>query len=201
MHEIVAATAACGVSPIVRVVEGQHWMIKRALDSGAHGILVPVLETVQDAKNVVQASRFPPMATRGFEPLLAAEKFVERLPGGGVRELTGKQYLEQADSSLAIANVEEIASVPGIDVLFVGPFDLGVSIGHPIIGGVMSETLIQAIQSVQKAAQDAAIVAGIYCDSGEDAKEWASKGFLMNSVMTDMIGLRQVVSQSFKSAE
>ncbi|KAJ5455870.1 uncharacterized protein N7458_004134 [Penicillium daleae] len=52
MHEIAAAAAACGVSPIVRIVEGRHWMIKRALDSGAHGILVPVLETVQDAKDV-----------------------------------------------------------------------------------------------------------------------------------------------------
>ncbi|KAJ6008308.1 hypothetical protein N7540_012284 [Penicillium herquei] len=211
MHEIVAATAACGVSPIVRVVEGQHWMIKRALDSGAHGILVPVLETVQDANNVVQASKYPPMGTRGFEPLLAVEKFVKRHPDGVVRELTGREYLEQANSSLVIAvqietksaleNVEEIAKVPGIDVLFVGPFDLGVSIGHPITGGVMDETLIRAIQSVQKAAQDAGIVAGIYCDSGEDAKEWASKGFLMNSVMTDMIGLRQIVSQSFEFAE
>lgn len=58
MHEIVAASAACGVSPIVRVTEGQHWMIKRALDSGAHGILVPTLETVQEARNVVRASKF-----------------------------------------------------------------------------------------------------------------------------------------------
>ncbi|GKZ67840.1 hypothetical protein AnigIFM50267_002392 [Aspergillus niger] len=212
MHEIVAAAAACGVSPIVRVVEGQHWMIKRALDSGAHGILIPVLETVQDAKDVVQASKFPPLGTRGFEPLLAVEKFVEQHPhGGGVRELTGREYLEQANDSLVIAvqietksaleNVKEIAKVPGIDVLFVGPFDLGVSIGHPIIGGKMDQMLVEAIQSVQEAAQAAGIAAGIYCDSGEDAKEWASKGFLMNSAMTDMIGLRQVVSQAFKSAE
>lgn len=93
MHEIAAAAAACGVSPIVRVVEGRHWMIKRALDSGAHGILVPVLETVQDAKDVVRASKFPPLGTRGFEPLLAVEKFVEQYPHGrGVRELTGKEY-------------------------------------------------------------------------------------------------------------
>jgi 4-hydroxy-2-oxoheptanedioate aldolase len=184
-------------------------MIKRPLDSGAHGILIPVLETVQDAKDVVQASKFPPMGTRGFEPLLAAEKFVEQHPhGGGVRELTGREYLDQVNSSLVIAvqietksapeNVKEIAMVPGIDVLFVGPFDLGVSIGHSITGGKMDQ---DAIQSVQEAAQAAGIATGIYCDSGEDAKEWASKGFLMNSVVTDMIGLRQVVNQTFKSAE
>lgn len=212
MHEIVAAAAACGVSPIVRVAEGRHWMIKRALDSGAHGILVPVLETVQDAKDVVQASKFPPMGTRGFEPLLAVEKFVEQHPhGGGVRELTGREYLDQANDSLVIAvqietksaleNVKEIAMVPGIDVLFVGPFDLGASMGHPITAGKMDKELVDAIQSVQEAAQAAGIAAGIYCDSGEDAKEWASKGFIMNSVVTDMIGLRQVVSQTFKSAE
>lgn len=59
MHEIVAATAACGVSPIVRVAEGQPWMIKRALDSGAHGILVPVTDTAEDARNVVRYSKFP----------------------------------------------------------------------------------------------------------------------------------------------
>lgn len=212
MHEIVAAAAACGVSPIVRVVDGQDWMIKRALDSGAHGILVPVLETVEDAIKVVRASKFPPMGTRGFEPLLAVGKFVEqRAHGNGARELTGREYLEQANSSLVIAVqietqsalecVKEIARVPGIDVLFVGPFDLGVSIGHPIVGGRMDETLELAIQSVQEAAQAAGIHAGIYCDSGKDAKDWHRKGFLMNSVMTDMIGLREVVSQSFNSTQ
>ncbi|CAG8060811.1 unnamed protein product [Penicillium salamii] len=210
MHEIVAAAAACAVSPIVRVVDGQPWMIKRALDSGAHGILVPVLETVKDAEDVVRSSKFPPMGNRGFEPLLAVEKFVEQhAHGGNVKELSGREYLEQANNSLVIAvqietqsaleHVKEIAMVPGIDVLFVGPFDLGVSIGHPIVGGKIDKTLELAIQSVQEAAQAAGIKAGIYCDSGEDAKEWAAKGFLMNSVVTDMIGLREMVSQSFSS--
>jgi len=53
-------------------------MIKRALDAGAHGILVPVLEMEQDAKNVVRYSKYPPLGNRGFEPLLAVEKFVEQ---------------------------------------------------------------------------------------------------------------------------
>lgn len=209
MHEIVAAAAACGVSPIVRVLEGQHWMIKRALDAGAHGILVPVLETEQDAKNVVKYSKYPPVGTRGFEPLLAVEKFVEQHPhGGGVREVSGNEYLEQANDSLVIAvqietksaleRVKEIAAVPGVDVLFIGPFDLGVSIGHPIIGGKMDEVLIDAIERVQKAAEDAGISSGIYCDSGEAAMGWAKKGFQMNSVCADMIALREIVGQEFR---
>lgn len=210
MHEIVAASASCGVSPIVRVVEGQHWMIKRALDAGAHGILVPMIETVQDAKKVAQSSKFPPVGTRGFEPLLAVEKFVEQHPHGkGVKELTGREYLEQANESLVVAvqietksaldSVREIAAVPGIDVLFIGPFDLGVSIGHPIVGGKMDAVLESAIETIQQAARDAGISSGIYGDSGQEAKEWARKGFRMNSVCTDMIALRQIVGQEFSS--
>ncbi|PYH28137.1 HpcH/HpaI aldolase family protein [Aspergillus neoniger CBS 115656] len=211
MHDIVAAAAACGVSPVVQVIEGQQWMIKRALDSGAHGILVPVLESVQDARNIVKYSKFPPLGTRGFEPLLAVEKFAQQHPhGGGVRQLTGREYLEQANTSLVIAvqietrsaldQVKEIAAVPGIDVLFIGPFDLGVSIGHPIVNGRMDEVLIDSIISVHEAAQSAGKRAGIYCDSGQDAKEWADRGFLMNSAVTDLIGLQQVMSQEFEAA-
>lgn len=119
MHEIVAVAAACRVSPIVRVPEGQHWMIKRALDAGAHGILVPVLETVEDAKNIVRYSKLPPAGNRGLEPLLAVEKFVEQHPhGGNVRQLTGMEYAQQANDSLVIAVQIETRSSHGRKSLY-----------------------------------------------------------------------------------
>ncbi|KAI9926262.1 hypothetical protein ASPWEDRAFT_30652 [Aspergillus wentii DTO 134E9] len=213
MHEIVAAAAACGVSPIVRVPEGQHWMIKRALDSGAHGILVPVLETVDDAKNIARYSKLPPTGNRGFESLLAVEKFVEQHPhGGNVRQLTGREYAQQANDSLVIAvqietkgaleNVKEIAAVPGIDVLFIGPFDLGMNIGHPISSpDEMDQELVDAIQSIHEAAQEAGKATGIYCDTGEQAKEYANRGFHMVSAMTDMVGICKVFNQAFNAAK
>lgn len=213
MHEIVAASAACGVSPIVRVPEGQSWMIKRALDSGAHGILVPVLETVQDAKNIVQYSKLPPVGTRGLESLLAVEKFVEQHPHGGkVKQLTGAKYAQQANDSLVIAvqietksaleNVKEIAAVPGIDVLFIGPFDLGINIGRPISSpDQMDPELVDAIQSIHDAAQSAGKATGIYCDTGEQAREYANRGFHMVSAITDMIGIRKVFNQAFTATK
>ncbi|KAK3191306.1 hypothetical protein K4F52_002516 [Lecanicillium sp. MT-2017a] len=203
MHEAVAAAAACGVSPIVRVMEGQRWMIKRALDAGAHGILVPMLDTAEEAKKVVIYSKYPPLGRRGFEPLLAVDKFVEQHPNGGpVRQLTGLDYLAQANSSLVIAvqietweglqNVEKIAAVPGVDVLFIGPFDLALNIGHPIsASGQMAPQVVQAIERVQRAAAAAGKLAGIYCDTGDQAKEYAKKGFRMISVITDMIALQK----------
>lgn len=211
MHEIVAASAACGTSPIVRVADGQHWMIKRALDAGAHGILVPMLETVEDAQKVVRYSKFPPVGNRGFESLLAVEKFVDQQPHGGpVKELTSTEYLQQANESLVIAvqietkaaleNAEAIANVPGIDVLFIGPFDLAVNIGHPILQpGKMDQEVYDAIDKIHAVAKAAGKVTGIYCDTGEQAKEFAGKGFLMMSAMTDMVGLRKVFKESFDS--
>ncbi|KAL4884844.1 Pyruvate/Phosphoenolpyruvate kinase-like domain-containing protein [Aspergillus karnatakaensis] len=201
MHEIVAAAAACGVSPIVRVPE----------DSGAHGILVPVVESVGDVEKVVRASRFPPKGNRGFESLLAIEKFVQHIPCGGVRELTGREYLEQADESLVIAvqietkgafdAVEEIAAVDGVDVLFVGPFDLGIAIGHPVrADGGYDIELVRAIQRVSEAAKNAGKISEIYCDSGEQGRRYADQGFRMISVMTDMVGLKQVFRGAFAHA-
>jgi 4-hydroxy-2-oxoheptanedioate aldolase len=105
-------------------------------------------------------------------------------------------YLQQANEALltivqietkeAVENVEEIALVPGIDVLFVGPFDLGNNIGHPIIDGKMHENLNTAISKVLKAAKSAGKSAGIFCTSGEQSKFYADQGFQMISVATDM---------------
>ncbi|KAI9035326.1 HpcH/HpaI aldolase family protein [Aspergillus affinis] len=226
MHDIVAAAAACGVSPIVRVMEGERWMIKRALDSGAHVILVPVIETVEDAKKVFLASfsgeenclcflcvKLDLMyLAPAFEPLLAVEKFVDQHPHGTVKQLTGTEYLQQADSSLVIAvqietqgaleKVKEIAALPGIDVLFIGPFDLGMNIGHPISdSGVYDQELLDAIQSVHEDARAAGKLCGIYCDTREEGREYMNKGFQMVSVMTDMVGTRKTFRRAFYDAQ
>ncbi|KAF2011820.1 2,4-dihydroxyhept-2-ene-1,7-dioic acid aldolase [Aaosphaeria arxii CBS 175.79] len=209
MHEIVAAAAACGVSPVVRVVEGQRWMIKRALDAGAHGILAPMIKTVEDAENVVRASKFPPEGERGLEPLLAVEKFVEQHPHGGpVIPLRGFQYFEQANSSLVIAvqietkealeNVEAILAITGVDVVFIGPFDLSLSIGCPLVDvNNPDERLVRAMDSIRDAAKAAGKAVGIYLDTGLQGKEFALKGYDMINIQTDIVSLRKIFSQEF----
>ncbi|PQE25932.1 aldolase citrate lyase family protein [Rutstroemia sp. NJR-2017a BBW] len=188
MHDAVPAIAACGVSPIVRIPDNQGWMVKRALDSGAHGVLVPLLYTAEGAEKLVQSAKFPPQGMRGFGSPFPHERFHP--------ELNSEGYLQQANDSLltmvqietkeAVENVEAIAAVPGIDVLFVGPFDLGNNIGHPIIGGKMHENLHAAITKTLDAAKAAGKKAGIFCTSGEQAKGYADQGFHMISVATDM---------------
>ncbi|EMD01142.1 hypothetical protein BAUCODRAFT_198426 [Baudoinia panamericana UAMH 10762] len=202
MHESVAAIAACGVSPVVRVPEGQHWMIKRALDAGAHAIMVPLVRTVEDAKNIASYSKFPPRGTRGLGSPFSMEKFDQGL--------SQMQYFQQAnDATLVILQIEtqsalsvvhEIAAVPGIDVLLVGPYDLGNSIGHPVLGSDYDPELKEAITKIREAAKAAGKWSAIYCGSGEQARTYADQGFNMCSCMTDATGMKKLFADAVDAA-
>lgn len=107
----------------------------------------------------------------------------------------------QIETQEALDVVEEIAAVPGIDVLFIGPFDLGNNIGHPIINGVMHDNLNAAMDRIHKAAQDSGKRTGIFCTSGDQAKQFADRGFDMISVATDALILPAAVAGAVKTAQ
>ncbi|KAK6842676.1 HpcH/HpaI aldolase/citrate lyase family protein [Apiospora arundinis] len=176
MHDAVPAIAGCGVSPLVRLPDMQGWMIKRALDAGAHGILIPLLRTAEEARQIVRAAKFPPTAN---ESLLT---------------------MVQIETKEALDAVEEIAAVPGIDLLFVGPFDLGNNIGLPILDGVMQPGLEEAIDRILEVAHRAGKKAAFFATSGAQSKKYADKGFDMISVALDATALQQTMALSLKSA-
>ena len=99
MHDAVTAIAACSVSPIVRIAANEAWMVKRALDSGAHGIMVPLLNTAEDARRLVSSAKFPPLGTRGFGSPFA------QMSWPGIKSII--EYLQQAnDALLTIVQIE-----------------------------------------------------------------------------------------------
>jgi 4-hydroxy-2-oxoheptanedioate aldolase len=106
----------------------------------------------------------------------------------------------QIETQEALDAVEEIAAVPGIDVLFVGPFDLGNNIGHPIIDGVMHPELEQAIDRVLAATTKAGKKAGFFATSGEQAKKYADKGFHMINAATDATLLQASLERALGAA-
>ena len=148
--------------------------------------MVPLLTSVEGAKDIVKWSKFPPLGRRGWGSPFPMNSFSTK---GSRPELSAVEYMQQANDSLltvvqietaeALNCVEEIAAVPGIDVLFVGPFDLGNNIGAPILQGVQSQTLKDAIKRVHAAAIKAGKKSGIYCVSGEQAREYSEMGFHM----------------------
>ncbi|KAL1953675.1 hypothetical protein VTO42DRAFT_2386 [Malbranchea cinnamomea] len=200
MHEAVAAIASLGVSPVVRIAANEGWMVKRALDSGAHGVIVPLLYTADDARKLVESAKFPPMGKRGFGSPFAM---------GSTGNVSATEYLMQANDSLltvvqietkeALENVEEIAKVPGIDVLFVGPWDLGNNIGRPVLDTFHPE-LEAAIERIRKAAADAGKKSGIYCPNGEWANKYAQQGFHMISTTSDVAAFQTYLSKNLAAA-
>ncbi|KAF2472017.1 Phosphoenolpyruvate/pyruvate domain-containing protein [Lindgomyces ingoldianus] len=201
MHEAVAAIAATGVSPIVRIAANEAWMVKRALDAGAHGIVVPLIYTVDDAKQLVASAKFPPFGRRGFGSPFSPQTFSNEPLAYYLQNANSSlQTIVQIETASALKAVREIAAIPGVDCLLIGPFDLGNNIGHPILEDGMHEELVKAIDSIKVAAHAEGKKVGIYCTSGEQAREYAEKGYDMISIAADMIAIPQYFSQTLAVA-
>ena len=124
------AVAAYGAHPVVRVVQGDAALIKQTLDIGAQTVLVPMVETAEQAAVMAAAMRYPPQGIRGVGAAVArASRWAAR-----------RDYLDQAndevcllvqaESATALANLEAICAVDGVDGVFIGPADLAASMGH-----------------------------------------------------------------------
>ncbi|CAK7229364.1 hypothetical protein SBRCBS47491_007220 [Sporothrix bragantina] len=211
MHVAVPVIAAEGVSPIVRIPDFQSWMVKRALDSGAHGILAPLIRTVDEVKAFVAACKFPPQGVRGFGSPLAMQGFrlTSNQDGTHPQLPTFTEYLDQANASIvtmvqietreALENVEAIA--PLVDALFVGPFDLANNLGHPIRDGVFPPQVKDAMKRVLAAAQAVdTCCCGVYAGTPEQARDYAAAGFHMVNVATDVLTLQAAATEAVKVA-
>ncbi len=124
---------------------------------------------------------------------------------------TMTEYLQHANDALltivqietkeALDAVDEIARVPGIDVLLIGPFDLGNNIGHPILNGVIKPELVQAMDRILAASKNAGKKTGFFATSPEQAKEYAGKGFDMISVALDVTHLQATLARTVSIAK
>jgi 4-hydroxy-2-oxoheptanedioate aldolase len=162
--------------PLARVASNDAAQIKRILDVGAMGIVVPMVNSAQDAKRAVEAMKFPPGGIRSMA-----------MGRGGVAY--GDDYLDAANDEIlvivqvehpeGVADVEAIANTPGVDVCFIGPYDLAATMG--VQRG--SEEHEAAIQTVVAAADRAGVPAGMYCDDADMVIERMAQGlrFLANA--------------------
>ncbi|UPX10773.1 4-hydroxy-2-oxoheptanedioate aldolase [Ascochyta rabiei] len=201
MHEAVIAIAREGVSPIVRIPANEAWMVKRALDAGAHGIVVPLIYTVDDAKRLVASAKFPPEGHRGFGSPFSPHAFTgEALTEYLQNANSSIQTIVQIETKSALESVKEIAAIPGVDCLLIGPFDLGNNIGRPILGE-MHQELKDAIELIKEAAHSEGKKVGIYCADGQQAQGYAQRGFDFISVCTDFPAITAAFAGAVKTAK
>ncbi len=191
--QIMAAQAG-GAAAIVRVGSIDRVEIKRALDAGASGIMAPCVDTAEQAEALVRAVRIPPLGERG-----AASS--TRASGYG---FTYRQYLEAANEQLltvaqiesvtALENGARIAAVDGIDVLFVGPTDLAISMG--VTEPATDPRFAAALEQVAAIAESAGKVAGILARTSADAERYRQTGYRFISLASD----RGLLAEGFRRA-
>lgn len=177
--------AAGGTVPLIRVPVNSLENIKRALDTGAWGVIVPMVNSREEAEAVVSASRFPPLGHRSVGGQLNAANF----------DTNQAIYRQRANDEIlvvvmiehveAIKNVDEIISTPGIDAAFIGPNDLLNSMGKMPSFDSDDPEFVVALDAVINACKQHDVAAGIHVISPEIAKKRATEGFQFIALGSD----------------
>jgi 2-dehydro-3-deoxyglucarate aldolase len=171
-------------TPFVRVADSDPATIKRALDIGAMGIVVPLVNDRETAERVVRAVKYPPQGIRGIG-LPRANQYgmgFEKYMAQANDEIMTIAQIEHAD---AVENLDEIAAVPGIDMLFVGPVDLAGSYGRVMVNGELPAEVKRAIDKIIATAKRAGIPLGCWAPNVGTANQRIEQGFQFIGVGTD----------------
>lgn len=175
---------AARVPCVVRVADAQEATLKKALDSGAAGVIVPMVNSAVIAKAAVQFCKYPPLGRRGVGNA--------RAQGYGLHM---QEYLDAANTHTAVIaqiehisavdNIETIVKVSGIDALFIGPYDLSGSMGK--LGQVEHPDVLAAIDKVREACQKAGRTLGIFSGSPDRGKTFLDQGYTLLAVGIDTL--------------
>lgn len=190
---VVRAATARGIDAVVRTTENASAEISRALDLGASGLIVPHVSSVADARAVVQHARFHPLGERGMD-------LYARSAGWGGTERDA--YLRHANEEIlvgvmvegaaAVDDLEDIATVEGVDLLFIGPYDLSQSLGFP--GQISHPEVVGAIERAAATATEHGRVLGLYVDDVDTAVRYRELGVRFIGMANDADILRQAFS-------
>ena len=196
LTRLLPAISGLAVTPLVRVAANQSDQIGKVLDVGAQGVIVPMVNTADEAKQAVAACRYPPLGSRSCGPMR------------GVM-MEGFSYLESANDQIAcvvmieteegLKNVDEIAAVEGVDGLFIGPVDLCYGIGLPP-GRFEDPKFTKAVSTILRACKSHNRAAGMYGYTADMAFDSLQQGFNFVSVGTDIAFLRAGAEQAMAAA-
>ena len=181
MVAMLTAIATTPAIPLVRVSWNDPGEIMRAADAGAMGVICPTVNTKEECEHFVGALRYAPLGYRSLGPNRA------RFLGDDYRAKANETLLAiaQIETASGLEHVEAIAAVKGLDMLYIGPSDLGLSIGRE---GRLDQTdpvVVKAIDKILSTAKAAGKRAGIYCVAPDYSKAMLAKGFDLVTVVSD----------------
>jgi len=196
--DLIRTVDLCGVAPLVRLTSNHPDQIKRVMDAGAHGIVVPMVNTQEEAERAVAATRYAPRGVRGVG--------LGRAQGYGA---TFQEYLKwQNDSPVVIVQIEHkdaidrldaILTVPGVDGFIIGPYDLSCSMGIP--GQFERPEFVQAMERIREAGKRLNCMAGLHVvePDPERLERTVREGYNFIAYSVDIrvldVGVRQGISK------
>jgi 4-hydroxy-2-oxoheptanedioate aldolase len=186
---LLAVDAAAGAAGLVRVEANHPTPIGRALDLGAAGVIVPLINSAADAATAVAASRYPPLGGRSYGPLRSDLRVGPAPAEANATVLV----LAMIETAAGLADAEAIAATPGLDGIYVGPADLSIGIGAAFPGDpAVAEAYEAALARIRAACAANGIIAGIHTPSGEVAAARLADGFTLATVAHDVSHLVEV---------
>jgi 4-hydroxy-2-oxoheptanedioate aldolase len=197
IEDLIRAADVHRVPAMVRVPGHAPESIAAVLDAGAAGVLVPRVSTAAQASAAVQATRYPPIGVRGVGPGRAAA-YGYRIPDYLSKANETLLLAIQVETADGLANIEEIAAVEGVDLIFIGPGDLSVSIDA--MGPANADRLNAAIETITSAARKAGRTIGIFRPSADDVGKWVKSGISFHIVASDTMFLGASLASGVKAA-
>lgn len=196
LHQLQAVSATPAV-PIVRIAANETARFKRALDMGAMGVMAPFVSSVADAEATVQAMRYPPRGQRGVAKNHRASGFGADFEHYYLNAHECLLNLVQIETAAAVAAVDGIAAVDGVDVVFVGPTDLSYALG--IRDQLDHPTFLSAVQKVSAAAKKHGKAAGILIHDASLVAKCREWGFTFVALGSDSGAVRGGLQQSINA--
>jgi 4-hydroxy-2-oxoheptanedioate aldolase len=202
MVSMFQATQAAGGVPLARLAWNEPWLIMRALDLGAAGVILPLIDNAAEAAKAVESCRYPPVGRRSYGPIRA-----ELVVGSASPEELGGDALcfAMIETREGIENLEEIAATPGLDGLYIGPSDLSIALGLAP-GGVVADPsrdrpkLAEAIERIRQVCEAHGLIAGMHCGGGEVASQYARDGFRLITVAVDTNLFKATIGRELSAA-
>ena len=174
VQNLIRAAEVTHLFPIVRVKAGSPSLISEVLDVGAGGVQAPSVSCKQDAEEVVRSARFAPLGMRGVCRFVRAAAYSSVERHEYFARANTSVVVLQLEGAAAVRNVREILSVAGVDIIFVGPYDLSQSLGVP--GDVDDPRVTAAMKGIVDECLSRGVVVGTFVDTIEAARKWRVAG-------------------------
>ncbi len=191
VENMIRAARCAGITSLVRVAEPSPSHIMRVIDAGAEGVQVPQVESAEIAKVVSRAARYFPEGQRGLCSFVRAANYSAIPPEEHITS-SNEEVLTviHIEGEKAVREIEAIVETPGIDVIFLGPWDLSQSLGIP--GKTKDPQVIQLMENVIKICQKKGVLTGTFVRFVDEAKHWIEQGVKYMMLSTDAGLLLQV---------